>query len=735
MEEKPNKFPTYLESFFSNKKINFSALDGFIELESDYERTEMDDIDVIENNEKPWNIDRLFSPNPRSNENDQLNISNLFKKGGLRTRRKSFQKEDSQGESCDNCKNIQAENFKFQISSISLSQIITILEVLTSNNDPCPLEKIIFNICKEMEIPPNSSIKGTQIPNYKKQHILRAILLDYSHILSQIDTFAVFSDALFQVVKISFTFLLNILSLWKKNDSDPMQMTPNFTCIKQSDCNLGVANSLNYEEKMKEEGFATLDNMINLSHPNFPSLPEIKSDDPLKFNKMPPIVTPNLSPMEGFNNNFSEFASSKLPIQQSKFTILNTISDKPMNSENKLNERHNSDKEELKLVMQKAKNEIRWNNGSELQEKDYGFRGQESINVKNRTAKGSKTSETLNPGIVGQDQNGSELGKIGNTDKGTFVNYGYENMENSFVNYNDMSISDLSLFSTTSKRPHKQWTTPEINFISTVLSNNDISKFTDPDWIQLANHLQRSISSIHAKCKNVLKKKKINTCKNNQTSASWHLHKNQLFPSIPTPLPPTSLIPLSASPSNFYSNQSKLVNSTSPSKEHKSNLKQTKSNTNFDMISQALKQFPSFQATKEQILEKIGLLFRLDDSQILKMEKSVLQCLSKRFQPLKGTFKLNDDVKSIDGIMFEQCKKKSNKIRIIYILSQLPNREGTLSTIKQNYLHLFQDNLDFTMSAESNLAVWEKTLSKTLLSQNEFDKSNSKTKYTFRSSS
>ncbi len=148
--------------------------------------------------------------------------------------------------------------------------------------------------------------------------------------------------------------------------------------------------------------------------------------------------------------------------------------------------------------------------------------------------------------------------------------------------------------------------------------------------------------------------------------------------------------------------------------------------TYYDMISRALNSTKDRRASKEDILAIISKLYNVGRESV---EKAVLQCLSKKFERCMGVYRLKDgvEVPSKDG------PSMSVKEKLIFIMStMLPRREGTLSQIRQMYQAAFKEGLDTKTSADGNQAVWEKTVSKTLLKCCEFDKSAAKTKYTFK---
>ena len=145
--------------------------------------------------------------------------------------------------------------------------------------------------------------------------------------------------------------------------------------------------------------------------------------------------------------------------------------------------------------------------------------------------------------------------------------------------------------------------------------------------------------------------------------------------------------------------------------------------TYYQMITEVLNEIPTQEATKEEIISSISKNYDIDISEI---EKKVAQCLAKKFDRRPGSYRLKNGI-NIPALKDDATK--SVKDRLIYVLHYGLSDEGTLSQIRQKYQEEFKEELDTRVSASSNQAVWEKTILKTLLKCNEFDKSKSKTKY------
>lgn len=145
------------------------------------------------------------------------------------------------------------------------------------------------------------------------------------------------------------------------------------------------------------------------------------------------------------------------------------------------------------------------------------------------------------------------------------------------------------------------------------------------------------------------------------------------------------------------------------------------------MIAGILSGLPNQAATKEEIVSLICERYNIEKSEV---EKSVLQCLAKKFERCPGVYRLSKGARLLPS---KDAATKSTKDRLVYILNfLLPSGEGTLAQIRAMYQQEFKDDLDTKISANSKQAVWEKTVSKTLLKCAEFDKSKAKTKYTFK---
>jgi hypothetical protein len=96
---------------------------------------------------------------------------------------------------------------------------------------------------------------------------------------------------------------------------------------------------------------------------------------------------------------------------------------------------------------------------------------------------------------------------------------------------------------------------------------------------------------------------------------------------------------------------------------------------------------------------------------------------------VKGVYKLKEGSYIPSA---QEAAKGSVRLKLIYILSQLEGKQGDILSIKKAFVSNFNENLDFKVNADSQLAVWEKTMLKTLSSSPEFDVSSTKTVYASR---
>jgi hypothetical protein len=229
-----------------------------------------------------------------------------------------------------------------------------------------------------------------------------------------------------------------------------------------------------------------------------------------------------------------------------------------------------------------------------------------------------------------------------------------------------MEMSDVNS-SYTAKRTHKKWAKTEEIELMNLIERFGKSKIPEGKWDELAIKFDRTVCSLHAKVKSLQRKQTATLC----------------------------------------------------SKEE--------ARTYSEIIVDILNSLPNKAATKEEIISVICQRYNITKSEV---EKSVLQCLAKKFERCSGIYRLK---KGIELPPSKDAAKKSIKDKLIYILNELlPSGEGTLAQIRLKYQQEFPDDLDTRMSANSNQAVWEKTISKTLLKCIEFDKSKAKTKYTFK---
>ena len=239
--------------------------------------------------------------------------------------------------------------------------------------------------------------------------------------------------------------------------------------------------------------------------------------------------------------------------------------------------------------------------------------------------------------------------------------------------FNNQSVimSDIDSLSSSVKRRHKHWTEDEEKELNKVLQEAGTSKVPEEKWEELARRFDRTVCSLHAKAKLIYRK---------------------------------------------VTTQEKTI--AHPKDEAR---------TYCDMISQALNSVPEKRASKDYIIDVICERYAANPDDI---EKAVTQCLAKKFERSQGVYILKDEV---EVPLLKNSAKFSVKERLIYILGKLlPNKQGTLLQIKKLYEQEFKETLDTKISADSNQAVWEKTISKTLLKCAEFDKSRSKTTYAFK---
>jgi len=229
-----------------------------------------------------------------------------------------------------------------------------------------------------------------------------------------------------------------------------------------------------------------------------------------------------------------------------------------------------------------------------------------------------------------------------------------------------VGMSDVSS-SFTAKRNHKKWTKAEETELMNVIEGFGGNKISEEKWDELAMKFDRTVCSLHAKVKSLKRKQIATLC---------------------------------------------------PKEEPR---------TYSEMIVSILNSLHNQTATKEEITLLICQRYNISKSEV---EKSVLQCLAKKFERCPGIYRLK---KGVEVPPSKDAAKNSIKDRLIYILNELsPSGEGTLAQIRLKYQQEFPDDLDTRISANSNQAVWEKTISKTLLKCVEFDKSKAKTKYTFK---
>ena len=140
------------------------------------------------------------------------------------------------------------------------------------------------------------------------------------------------------------------------------------------------------------------------------------------------------------------------------------------------------------------------------------------------------------------------------------------------------------------------------------------------------------------------------------------------------------------------------------------------------MIKAALEQFPEHMGTKEEIVQRIKEMFFRDglDGNDERLKNSISQTLSssKCIGVIKGVYRL----RSREYLIFDPANAKTMKTRLQYILSNVPNYQADISTIRRLYWNNFFDSVDSDK-------VWETSITKILKQSVEFDTSQCKTKY------
>lgn len=233
-------------------------------------------------------------------------------------------------------------------------------------------------------------------------------------------------------------------------------------------------------------------------------------------------------------------------------------------------------------------------------------------------------------------------------------------------------ISETESIIAESKKQRKQWSRLEEEILQKTLESygNSIKNVTEEIWLELSQKFSRTICSIHAKAKTLCKTK---------------------------------------------DNTSKIMTDI---KENFGTIHQ--------QICDALVELPSKKGTKEQIIQKISEKYNKPQTEL---KKGVEQCLSRKFEKFPGTYKLKPDVRFIDKI----TKLSTVKDKLVYLLQQkFAYESATLNQIKEAYFIEFnpqENEMNEKILLEGNQQTWEKTIAKTLLKNDEFDKTNSKTQY------
>ncbi|KAL4426464.1 hypothetical protein ABPG74_004470 [Tetrahymena malaccensis] len=261
----------------------------------------------------------------------------------------------------------------------------------------------------------------------------------------------------------------------------------------------------------------------------------------------------------------------------------------------------------------------------------------------------------------------------------------------------------------TEKAQRKQWKKSEINELMAKYREYQ-SKIPPSVMEELTKKFNRSIQSIYSKIQKLRKNNYFNTDVQNEYS-------NQ-----------TSSFPISSTNSQFPSQVSRNItdsnNRNFPSGTISSGMNNNPTNINMMKIESKLKnclfELDNKSGTKSEILKKMKERYYSNNQGGLSSawETSAKQLLSSQsFQRRKGIFSLKDDVQVV-----EIDPSSSYKQKLIYVLSQLQERKGTLDDIVNLYLKKFGNETDQRKVKENIQKI---------LNQNSecFDKSQSKTTY------
>ncbi|EAS06408.2 transmembrane protein, putative (macronuclear) [Tetrahymena thermophila SB210] len=263
--------------------------------------------------------------------------------------------------------------------------------------------------------------------------------------------------------------------------------------------------------------------------------------------------------------------------------------------------------------------------------------------------------------------------------------------------------------SNTEKAQRKQWKKSEINELMAKYREYQ-SKIPPSVMEELTKKFNRSIQSIYSKIQKLRKNNYFNTDIQNEYS-------NQV-----------SSFPISQASSQFSSQVSRNIadcnNRNFPSGTINTGMNNNPTNLNMMKIESKLKnclfELENQRGTKNEILKKMKERYYSNNQGGLSSawETSAKQLLSSQsFQRRKGIFSLKDDVQVV-----EIDPSSSYKQKLIYVLSQLQERKGTLDEIVYLYLKKFGNETDQRKVKENIQKI---------LNQNSecFDKSQSKTTY------
>jgi hypothetical protein len=139
------------------------------------------------------------------------------------------------------------------------------------------------------------------------------------------------------------------------------------------------------------------------------------------------------------------------------------------------------------------------------------------------------------------------------------------------------------------------------------------------------------------------------------------------------------------------------------------------------MIEQTMIQLTN-PSTKDQIVKKMREIFYLNSFDITEesFQNSVSTLLSSQscFSKIKGSFKL----KTPDYVFNDLKAADTMKLKLRYVLSQFPEHKASITEIKEKFQALFPEIVKDDREKLN-------TITKILGQSEEFDASNSKTKY------